>query len=447
MKLDALIIGAGPAGLGCASALAARGGSLHLIEASTRAGGSVQTVREAGWSVELGPNTLQLESAADAELLKSLGLETEILDADLSAARRFIAWQGQVHTLGARPTSLLRSALLTWAGKCRLLAEIFVPRGTDTNESLTALVERRMGQEAADRLLDPMVNGIFAGDPGRLLAKYALPALVEMEREHRSILWALMRRGGGARRVIGFTGGLQRLTEAMQAKLEPESLRTEATVTRLVKTTQGWEVAWRESDGAEHTAATRQLIITAPPWKWSSLPFETTLTRLLEEAQRVEGPPLTLVVRGYDRKQVAHPLNGFGLLAPRLERRRILGVLFPSSVFPHCAPAGKVLLSTYIGGTRAPEQAWLNDQATGKLVDEELGDLLGVQGQPERQWVMRWQQAIPQYHHGHERFLNALTAAEQQQPGLHFVGNFRGGVSLMSTLRRGRELGANLTLG
>jgi oxygen-dependent protoporphyrinogen oxidase len=206
-------------------------------------------------------------------------------------------------------------------------------------------------------------------------------------------------------------------------------------------------VAWRESDGTEHTTETRQLIITAPPWKWASLPLETTLTRVQQEGQRVEAPPLTLVVRGYDRKQVAHPLNGFGLLAPRLERRHVLGVLFPSSVFPDCAPEGKVLLSTFIGGTRAPEQAWLNDDATGKLVDQELGDLLGVQGPPERQWIMRWQQAIPQYHHGHGRFLEALAAAEQQHPGLHFVGNFRDGVSLMSTLRRGRELGRSLPLG
>jgi len=445
--LDALILGAGPAGLGCASAVAERGGSLRILESSPRAGGAVQTLRDGGWTVELGPHTLQLESPADADLLKSLGLQAEMLDADLAAARRFIAWEGQLHTLGANPTSLLKSALLTFGGKCRLLAEIFVPRGTDTHESLLAFVERRMGQEVADRLLDPMVNGIFAGDPGRLIAKYTLPALVEMERKQRSILWALSQRRGAARRIIGFKGGLQRITEVMQSKLAPESLRTQATVTRLTQTSQGWQVAWRESDGTEHTAETRQLIITAPPWKWGSLPLETTLARVQQEGQRVEAPPLTLVVRGYDRKQVAHPLNGFGLLAPRLERRHVLGVLFPSSVFPDCAPEGKVLLSTFIGGTRAPEQAWLNDDATGKLVDQELGDLLGVQGPPERQWIMRWQQAIPQYHHGHGRFLEALAAAEQQHPGLHFVGNFRDGVSLMSTLRRGRELGRSLPLG
>lgn len=447
MRLDAVILGAGPAGLGVASALAERGASLRVLEPTERAGGAVRTRREEGWTVELGPQTLQLDGPEDAALLDALGLGPEVRDADLSAARRFIAWDGGLRAIGADPTSLLRGDLLSLGGKLRLLAEVLLPRGGEPGESLLAFVERRFGREAAERLLDPMVNGVFAGDPGRLVAAHAMPLLAELEAAHRSVILGMARRRGAARRVVGFAGGLSRLTEAMAARLPADALRTGAEVARLARAGDGWDVAWREADGSEHGARARHLVITAPPWAWSSLPFDEPPAALLAEAARVDAPPVTLVVRGYDRSRVRHALDGFGLLAPRLEGRRILGVLFPSSVLPGCAPPGKALLATFLGGARSPEHAWLDDAATARLVDQELGELLGAEGPPERQWIARWRRAIPQYHHGHARFLATLAAAERDLPGLAFAGCFRGGVALMGTVRRARALGSTLGLG
>ena len=153
------------------------------------------------------------------------------------------------------------------------------------------------------------------------------------------------------------------------------------------------------------------------------------------------------MVRGYDRSQVSHALDAFGVLLPRVEQRRILGVLFPSSVFPGGTPEGKVQLATFIGGAREPGLGRLDDAGLRGIVDSELADLLGAQGAPEREWIARWPRAIPQYNHAHGRFLAAMEAAEAGQPGLRFAGCFRGGVSLMSTLRRGAELGSALGRG
>jgi oxygen-dependent protoporphyrinogen oxidase len=270
---------------------------------------------------------------------------------------------------------------------------------------------------------------------------------VELERAHGSVLLGLARRKGPPRRIVGFDGGMARLTKAMAAALPTESLRLGAETTRLARGPSGWDVAWREADGSERGARCRHLIVTAPPWAWACLPFDHPPARLLAEAERVAAPPVTLVVRGYDRRQVAHPLNGFGLLAPRREGRKVLGVLFPSSVFPSCAPEGKVMLSCFLGGTRSPELGLLDDAALSATVDRELGELLGARGAPERQWVARWRRSIPQYHSGHAALLAALAATEAAEPGLAFVGGFRGGVSLMSTVRRGRALGSALTVG
>ncbi len=447
MQLDAVILGAGPAGLAVASALAARGGSVRVLEPSDRAGGAVRTAREDGWTAELGPHTLQLDEAGDAAILESLGLGPEIRDADLAAARRFIAWDGELHALTASPLSLLRSRLLSLGGKLRLLAEALIPRGHEPGESLLGFAGRRLGEEAAERLMDPMVNGIFAGDPGRLVAEHALPSLVELERAHGSVLLGLARRKGAPRRIIGFDRGMARLTEAMAAALPADALRLGAETTRLARGPAGWDVAWREADGSERGARCRHLIVTAPPWAWSALPFDQPPARLLAEAERVAAPPVTLVVRGYDRARVAHPLNGFGLLAPRREGRKVLGVLFPSSVFPSCAPPGKVMLSCFLGGTRSPELGLLDGAALSAVVDRELGELLGAQGAPERQWTFRWRRSIPQYHSGHPALLAALDETERAEAGLQFVGCFRGGVSLMSTIRRGRALGSALAVG
>lgn len=448
MELDAIVLGAGPAGLSTAAALARRGGSVAVIEPAGRAGGAIRTVREDGWRVELGPNTLQLESEDDTRLFAALGIAGEMLDADARGGRRLIAHGGELHALTSDPRSLLGSRLLSFRGKLRLIGEVFRPRGGFAGETVRAFTERRFGPEAADRLLDPVINGIYAGDPGRLEVEHAFPLLARVEHEHRSVILGLRRAAGASRRRIAqFPGGLARVVEALVGQLPPGALRLGATPTLIRRDPRGWDVAWRSADGSEDGARARHLVIAAPPWQWATLPVGETLRAVLPEAELVEAPPVALVVRGYDRSQVRHPLDAFGVLIPRGEQRRVLGVLFPSSVFPDSTPEGKVQLATFIGGARAPALGRLGDAELRKLVDEELAGLLGAQGAPEREWIARWPRAIPQYTHGHGRFLAAMDAAEAKHPGLRFVGSYRGGVSLMSTLRRGAELGSALARG
>jgi len=444
MDLDAIVLGAGPAGLSVAAALARRGKSVAVIDPARRAGGAIHTVSEDGWRVELGPNTLQLESEADADLLAELGLSKEIRDADLRGARRLIASRGELHALTSDPRSLLKTRLLSAGGKFRMLREIFQPRGGSEGETVRSFAERRFGAEVADLLVDPAINGIHAGNPGRLVLAHAFPSLARLERDHRSVLLGLRREPRESRRVVQFAGGLARLTEAMVGQLPAGALHLGAGATLIRRDTRGWNVAWRDAAGGEDGARAAHLVITAPPWQWSALPAGEVLRGILPEAEQVEAPPVALVVRGYDRSQVAHALDAFGVLVPRAEQRRILGVLFPSSVFPECAPAGKVQLATFIGGMREPGLGRLDDAGLRRIVDAELSGLLGVQGAPEREWIARWPRAIPQYNHGHGRFLTAMESAESTHPGLHFAGCFRGGISLMSTLRRGAELGSTL---
>ena len=447
MDLDAIVIGAGPAGLSTASALARHGGTVAVIDPASRAGGAVHTIKDDGWRVELGPNTLQLENKADADLLDALGLTAEIQEADVRGAKRLIANRGRIHALTANPRSILHSDLLSWRGKFNLLLEIFQPRESINGETVLSFAERRFGTEVANRLFDPMINGIHAGDPGRLVLEYAFPSLARLEKDYRSIFLGLLRSPNEPRKVIQFAGGLNRLTEAMVGQLPQGALHLQSTTTLIHRDSRGWNVAWRNAQGEATGGRAKSLIVTAPPWQWAHLPCAEILKPVLHTAEIVEAPPVALVVRGYSREQVQHPLDAFGLLIPHNENRKVLGILFPTSSFPSSTPNGKVQLACFIGGARNLALGRLDDPSLREVVDTELHELLGVNGKPEKEWIARWPRAIPQYTHQHGRFLEAMESTEALHPGLHFVGSFRGGISLMSTLRRGSELGSRLPRG
>ncbi|MFM7742006.1 MAG: protoporphyrinogen oxidase, partial [Verrucomicrobiota bacterium] len=420
MLLDAVILGAGPAGLAVAHALARRGAATRVIEPAGRVGGSIRTIREDGWLVETGPNTLQLEGPEDAALLAAYGLAEQAQAADMRAARRFIFARGQLHVLGANPLSLFASGLLSWRGRLRLLAEPFVRRGGAPGETVAAFAARRFGAEAAASLMDPVVSGVHAGDPSRLVMSACFPRVHALETSHGSVLRGLMSGPRAARQVVGFPQGMQQLAEAMAAPLRAASLRLGCVTTSLRRDRQGWQVGWRGDDGGEEGATARHLVVTAPSWQWASLPFDETVAPFLREWEHAAAPPVTVVARGYARADVPHPLDGFGYLTPGSEQRDVLGCLFPSSVLPGRAPEGHVLVCCFIGGDRRPELARLPDEALRRLVDDELATTLGVKAPPRREWIQRWARAIPQYDAGQTRREAALARAEEAHPGLRF---------------------------
>ncbi len=444
MGYDAVILGAGPAGLAVAHAMLRTGAKVKVLEPSSRIGGSIRTHREDGWIVETGPNTLQLEGSEDEALLAAYGLGEVTQSADMRAARRYIFARGQLHGLGPSPLTILTSKLLSWRGKLRLLSEPFRAKGGHPGETVVEFATRRFGPEAAAMLMDPIVSGVHAGDPARLVMANCFPRIHAMEQDHGSVLNGLRRGPKTKRTVVGFPGGMQELAEAMASRIPAEDLRLRAVTTSLRRDARGWNVAWRGADGSEDGVTAKHLIVTAPFWNWGSLPFDETVTPYLRDWETSKVPPVTVVARGYARDDVPHPLDGFGYLTPGGEGRDVLGCLFPSSVLPGRAPEGHVLVCCFIGGDRRPELARLPEEALRRLVDDELAATLGISQAPKREWIQRWERAIPQYDAGQPRREAALAQAEAAHPGLYFHGAFRGGISLMHAIRGGDALGRSL---
>lgn len=447
MALDAVILGAGPAGLAVANALIRAGAKAKVIEPSDRVGGSIRTLREDGWMVETGPNTLQLEGPEDEALLAAYGLGQVTQAADMRAAKRYLYAHGRLHGFGANPLALLTSGLLSWRGKLRLLSEPFRAKGGHVGETIEAFASRRFGPEAAAMLMDPVVSGVHAGDPSKLVMADCFPRIHQLEQEFGSVLNGLRRAPRAARKVVGFPRGMQQLADAMAAPLRAEDLRLRSVATQIRRDARGWNVAWRRADGTEEGACARHLIVTAPHWHWASLPLDESVMRMLRDWEDASVPAVTVVARGYALADVPQPLDGFGYLTPGSEKRDVLGCLFPTSVLNGRAPEGHVLLCCFIGGARRPDQADLSDEALRQTVDEELAATLGIKAAPRKEWIQRWPRAIPQYDAGQRRREAALAQAEAAHPGLRFHGAFRGGISLMQVIRGGDALGRELARG
>ena len=447
MLLDAVILGAGPAGLAVANAMVRAGAKVKVIEPASRVGGSIRTVCEGGWVVETGPNTLQLEGEGDEALLAAYGLAEATQTADMRAAKRYIYAHGRLNGFGGNPLALLTSGLLSWSGKLRLLSEPFRPKGGSLGESVEAFATRRFGPEAAAMLMDPVVSGVHAGDPSKLVMAACFPRIHAFEQEYGSVLNGLRLAPKMTRKVVGFPRGMQQLADAMATPLGDGNVRLRSVATQIRRDAKGWNVAWRDAEGAEEGATAKHLVVTAPHWHWASLPFDESVTRLLRDWENAPVPAVTVVARGYALADIPHPLDGFGYLTPGAEQRDVLGCLFPTSVLPGRAPEGQALLCCFIGGARRPDLAALPDEALRKVVDDELATTLGIKSPPCKEWIQRWPRAIPQYDAGQRRREEALAGAEAAHQGLHFHGAFRGGISLMHVIRAGDALGRALAKG
>jgi len=439
MTKRAIVIGAGPAGLAAASGLTARRVETLTLESDTP-GGVARTVRRDGWLAECGPHSFRFQDNRTPRLIVDTGLTGELVDASPAAKKRFVTRDGV-------PVSPLRA--LGLPGIARLAAEPFVASGGDDDESVAGYFRRRLGTRAYARLGDAFVGGIHAGDPDKLSLVHAFPQLRRFERDHGSLVRGLLatraeRRAGGRARIAAFRLGMSQLADTAAARLG-DTLHTGARVTAIERTSGGWRVAWTGNDGLSRIESADDVVVATPSHAWGTLGLPAAFDPLTQADRTPRYAPVAVVTLGFDRRRVAHPLDGFGLLTPSCERRVSLGILFPSSVFPGRAPHDGVSLAVFIGGARRPELAALTATDLVAIARRECEQLLGATGAPEFVHTAVWSRGIPQYERtGYGRFLADLAEAETAHPGLHFTGNFRGGVSVVAAMDRADALAARL---
>lgn len=434
---------------------------ITLFEASPRLGGIVGTQQIRGYTVELGPDSFITNKPWGIDLCRRLGLEDQLIPTDAQYRRSFVLRRGQPVVVPdgfqlltpAQVWPVLKSPIFSWWGKLRMGWEYFLPARRDvTDESLASFVRRRFGQETLERLVQPLVGGIYTSDPEKLSLQATLPRFLEMERDHGSLIRASRKaartasrseHASGARYGLfaTHTGGVAQIIHSLASKITSAvDVMTNTAITQI-KPIQagGYQLTYGQT-----TQEFDRVILTLPTYRIADLvePFAEEWARALRE---IEYASTTIVVSGHKLCDVRHALNAFGLVIPAIEKRRILAVSFTSRKFPNRAPDGCVQLRTFVGGAMQPELYNLTDEETKQLVREELHDLLGVGGVPDFEVVARYPRSMPQYHVGHLDRVARIRELGQVHPGIFLAGSAYDGVGLPDSIHSG-ELAAEAAL-
>lgn len=451
-----VIVGAGISGLCTAHFLirelsaAGRAAEIVLFEADAVPGGKMRTVRDNGFNLEWGPNGFLTNKPHSMELVRELGIENRLARSSDLARKRFIFSGGTLHRLPESPPAFFRSNLLSLRGRLRIVGELFAPgppAGVD--ESLGDFARRRLGAEALEKLIDPMVTGIYAGDPDRMSLKACFPLIYDLEKKYGGLVKGMIalrkeRRRAGVKQemsagpggvLMSFDAGVQTLIDVLADRLA-EGLHLGVPVHR-VERRDGKLVLSLTENGLRGEIDTDAVVVAAPAYAAAEMlaPLDAALGEALAA---IPYSPISVVALGYDKAALGNPMDGFGFLIPRGERRKILGALWDSSVFPNRAPEGKALIRAMVGGVRAPELAALPPRDLIELTRGELTATMGITADPVLTRAFFHEKGIPQYLVGHGKILDRIEARLGAQPGLFLSNNAYRGIALNDCVLQSR---------
>ncbi len=441
-----VIVGGGISGLATAwqiRRLAPDIGEIVLLESSSQVGGTARTIEREGYLLETGPNGFLDSRASALDLCKQVGLEAELVRAAPAAKNRYVFLGDHLRPIPLGPWEFLKSDLLPFLAKLRVVAERFVPaRKDDADETIFDFGTRRIGKQATEVLLDAFVTGILAGDTRLLSLPACFPRMREMELQYGGLFRAMSalareRRlahqqsptsagvGSPTGTLTTLRGGMGRLMQRMAELLEG-SIRVDSTVTQVNRLAKGrWQVSIQGSDPIEADS----LVLASPSTVQAQL-LASVDAELSAELGAIPYAPAVVAMLGYPASAAGKVADGFGYLAPYRLGRPVLGVIFSSSIFPDQAPSGKIAFRAILGGWNRGEVIEWSDQQIIQTVRDDLLASLGIEATPEMTWICRWPKALPQYHLGHRQRVARIDAACQRHPGLHLTGNALRGVAL-----------------
>lgn len=460
------MIGGGVSGLAAAHRLRKLipHAELQLFEASDRLGGPLFTIAHDDSVLEQGADSFLIKTPFALDLCRELGLSDELIPTNEQHRRALVVRGGRLvpvpegfvlmkpQNLGA----MLKSPLLSPLGKLRLLAEplALVPAAVNRpgyDESVASFATRRLGRETYERLVEPLIAGIYVADARQLSLAATYPEFLEAERRHGS-LWRAVRAASrqdgrdeqqqppaaAARygQFVTLRGGLRTFVAALVDTLPRQAIRLRTPVMQVERHAAGrWAIKTAPGAPLEHFDAVL-IAAHAPQAAPMIQQCDAELARNLASIEYASSAVATLV---YHRQDIEHPLDGFGLVVPAIERRPIVAASFLTVKFPSHGPPGRAIVRVFSGGALQPEMVDRDDHELVAIAKQQMAELIGASGEPIETRVMRWRDAMPQYHVGHMERVEAIEQSIAAHPGLELAGNAYRGVGIPQSIHSGRQ--------
>lgn len=449
---EVAVVGAGISGLAVAYKLIALGKAegvdvrVTVFESTTRTGGVIQSENRDGRVAEFGPDSMLSTKPAAVSLIKELGLEKDLIPTNERNRRSMVASKGKLQALPEgfvmlAPTRLipfLFSPIFSLKGKIRVALDLVSPgQVPEEDETVAAFVTRRFGREALEKVVQPMVGGIYVGDVTKLSARSTLPQFVEMERKFGSIIRGLLNRAGvdrvhertssGARYSMFVTlkNGVQSIVEALESRIGDKNIQRAIEVCQVKRKRNRWLI--ETSNGSQEFDS----VVFATSAKRTARIIEGFEPEIAGKLLSIESASAAVVNLLYSRDQISHPLDGFGFVVPSSENRSILAASVISNKFPNRAPSGMVAIRVFLGGVLQPELLKHSDQELSELAHADLKYYLGLKNQPQSGFVTRYPDSMPQYNLGHQaRVDEIMTMTRERMPGVFLTGNSYHGVGI-----------------
>ncbi|MGI8731887.1 MAG: protoporphyrinogen oxidase [Pyrinomonadaceae bacterium] len=457
-----VIIGGGITGLAAAHRLLELANEtsqrldLIILEASDRLGGVIQTEHHDEFILEHGPDSFLSEKPETVALARRLGIDSHLLQTNQEHRRSFIVNRGRLRPIPegfnlmapSRLWPFVISDIISWTGKVRMALDLLLPKGhMNDDESLAAFVRRRFGQEALERIAQPLIGGIYTADPEQLSLRATMPRFLEMERDDRSLIRSLQKRGrnevktaeaGGARYslFLTFDRGMQFLVDRLAAEIGSASIQLNTRAVSLARDSES--AGWLIQDGSGKSLRADGVCLAL------AAPAAASLLRDVDHhlAHELGGIPYASTATinlAYKRKDIPHPLDGFGFVVPFIEKRSLLACTFSSVKFADRAPKGSVLLRAFVGGALQPELFTIDEEEMTQRVLSDFRDLLGIRKTPLFSRIVKWKGSMPQYHVGHLDRVKRIEKLAAEVPNFALAGNAYTGAGISDCIREGER--------
>ena len=446
---DVVILGAGITGLTTAWHLKKREKDCVVLDQADHTGGVIRTVSQDGFLYEEGPNSGVVGNIEVLRLFDDLKGECELeVAAGGNVKKRYVLKNGKWEALPGGLKAAIQTPLFSLGDKFRILLEPFRPTGKDPHETLSGLVRRRMGKSFLNYAIDPFIIGVYAGDPGRLVPKYALPKLYNLEQEYGSFVGGSIKKQFQpktedekrvTRSVFSVKGGMSALIDTLEKKIGSEHIILNCNEITVKPVDGHFEVSYLDKNNSAQIIQTQKVISTIGAHQLGKvLPFIQT-----DQQAKITSLHYTKVLEvivGF-KEWNGMQLDAFGALIPFVEKRDLLGLLFMSSLFTGRAPEGGALFSIFMGGVRRPDIYQLSEEDVLNVLQREFCDLMQLETfNPDLLKIIRHEHAIPQYEADSGERFATISQIEQQFPGLVIGGNLRDGIGMADRILQARQL-------